>query len=47
MLGLLDAEAAGEKVAETDVPLLHEAKAMAQGGYQGIQRLADSSPGPD
>jgi hypothetical protein len=47
LLSLLDAEAAGEEVAETDAPLLHEAKAMARDGYLGILRLADASPGPD
>jgi hypothetical protein len=47
LLGMLDAEAAGAEVAAADAPLLHEAKALAQGGYLGILRLADSSPGPD
>lgn len=47
LLSLLDAAAADKEVAETDAPLLHEAKAMAQGGYRGILRLADSSPDPD
>jgi hypothetical protein len=45
MLRLLDAEAAGEAVAETDALLLREAKAMAHGGYLDVLRLADSSPG--
>lgn len=47
LLSLLDAEAAGEEVAEADAPLLHEAKVMVQGGYTGILRLADSRPGSD
>jgi hypothetical protein len=47
LLSLLDAEAAGEEMAETDAPLLHEARAMAQGGYLGILRLTDSNPGSD
>lgn len=47
LLCLLDAEVAGEKPAETDAPLLHEAKAMTRGGYLGILRLADFCPGPD
>jgi hypothetical protein len=45
MLRLLDAEAAGEAVAETDALLLGEAKAMAHGGYLDVLRLADSSRG--
>ncbi|MDT3708372.1 MAG: DUF6499 domain-containing protein [Thiobacillus sp.] len=44
MLRLLDAEAAGEAVTETDALLLREAKAVAYGGYPDILRLADSSP---
>jgi hypothetical protein len=47
LLSLLDAAAAGAEVAAADAPLLHEAKAMTQGGYLALLRLADSRPGVD
>lgn len=47
LLHLLDTEAAGESVADTDVGLLLEAKTMATGGYLEILRLADASPATD
>jgi hypothetical protein len=46
MLYLLDAEAAGETVADTEIALLHEAKSMTHSGYLGILRLADSRQRP-
>jgi hypothetical protein len=46
MLYLLDAEAAGETVAATEIALLHEAKSMTHSGYLDILRLADSRQRP-